>query len=163
MLGQVSSSKFSLSSFSRRVWRRDSPVCTHTKFSLVRLVEKLARQLSYKWDLTSENLTSGHVHTGKFSLTRKTCPWIRSFSPSWNARQIHVPRVWRHSGPLVWVTSGSVLFSLIFSTLWFVTIHHICHCPSCFINCGLRLKLLIFSSFNGLLCHWWSILWKSVG
>ena len=29
---------YTRTSFSHRAWRRDSPVCTHTKFSLVRLV-----------------------------------------------------------------------------------------------------------------------------
>ena len=46
LLRPVHTGKFSLTSFSHRARRRDSPVCTHTKFSLVRLVENLAHQLS---------------------------------------------------------------------------------------------------------------------
>ena len=54
----IHTGKFTLTSFSHQAWCQDSPVCMHTKFSLIRLVGTLAPQLSNKW-----NLTSGPVHT----------------------------------------------------------------------------------------------------
>ena len=58
-LSPVHTCKFSVTSFCFRGWRRDSPVCMYTTFSVVRL-KTLARQLHAKRSKT-------------FSLTRKTC------------------------------------------------------------------------------------------